>query len=358
MSFEDIIQQEIPKQILEQALKKERLANTYLFYGPPGVGKFLLAWRLAQILLCEDRIDEAQACEKCASCLKVKSFSHPDFYLIFPHPSANKPKEEQEYQQIFIQTKLKEPYQMVEYSKPINISVDRIRALKGQIYRLPFQAERKVVIIEQAESIRIDSANLLLKIFEEPPKDTVIILITSQIDRLLPTVVSRCQKIRFIPLKPGIIRAELEKKFGLQENKAQEYASLAEGSLGLALNFASGRWEKTLENSNLLWKALLSRKIAAQQELIESISAEKDRSAILLLLKMWQYYLRDLCLTKIGAGPSNLTEPRLSSRQLYRSALILNQTRLDYFRNINIKSLLIGLCLNLQNTLLPNQEEN
>lgn len=358
MSFKDIIQQEIPKQILAQALKKERLANTYLFYGPSGVGKFFLAWRLAQVLLCENKTNETQACNKCVSCLKVTQFNHPDFYLIFPHPSANKPKEEQEYQQIFIQTKQKELYQLVEYSKPINISVDRIRALKGEIYRLPFQAERKVVLIEQAESMRIDSVNLLLKIFEEPPQDTVIILITSQIDRLLPTVVSRCQKIRFAPLKIETIRKELQKRYGLEEKKAQGYATLAEGSLGQALNFASGRWEKTLENSSLLWQALLNKKIKAQQELIEIISVEKDRSVVLLLLKMWRYYLRDLYLTKIGAGPGNLTEPRLTSRQLYQSSLVLNQTRLDFFRNIGIKSLLVGLCLNLQNTLLLNQEEN
>src|SRR4030067_1033053 len=191
MSFKQVIGQEIPKQILEQALNKDRVANTYLFYGPPGVGKFLLAWRLAQILLCEQEVNSSTACNRCSSCQKVSQLRHPDLYLIFPHPSVNKPKEEQEFEERFREIKLKEPYQIVEYSRPINISTDKIRFLKEQIYRLPFQSERKVVIVEQAESMRTDSTNLLLKIFEEPPKDTIIILTTSQIDRILPTVNSR-----------------------------------------------------------------------------------------------------------------------------------------------------------------------
>src|SRR3989304_2295005 len=183
MSLARVIGQEIPKQILEQALNKDRLANTYLFYGPPGVGKFLLAWGLAQILLCEQEVGSSTACHRCLSCQKVSQLRHPDLYLIFPHPSANKPKEEQEFEVQFREIKLTEPYQIVEYSRPINISTDKIRFLKEQIYRLPFQSERKVVIIVQAESMRTDSTNLLLKIFEEPPKDTVLVLTTAQIDR-------------------------------------------------------------------------------------------------------------------------------------------------------------------------------
>src|SRR4030067_2805310 len=108
--------------------------------------------------------------------------------------------------------------------------------------------------------MRSDSTNLLLKIFEEPPKDTVIILTTSQIDRMLPTVVSRSQRIRFAPIPPEIINSELQRRFSLDEGKAEYYASLAEGSLGIAINFASGRWEKTLENSYRLWQAIWPKK--------------------------------------------------------------------------------------------------
>ncbi len=369
MSLKEVIGQKVAQEILSQASKKNRLANTYLFYGPPGVGKFLLAWRLAQALLCEKTSGSQFACENCPSCMKVAQLRHPDFYLVFPHPSGDKPKEVQEYEDHFRQAKMADPYQLVEYNRPINISADKIRFLKEQIYRMPFQSERKIVIIEQAESMRSDSTNLLLKIFEEPPGDTVLVLTTSQIDRMLPTVVSRSQKIRFAPIPPEIIKSELQRRFSLDEGKAEYYASLSEGSLGVALNFASGRWEKTLENSYRLWQAMLHKQAKQIQELIEILNLEKDRSQILTLLKIWQYLLRDIFLTSAGLDSGYLILRQLPPQallpsqniappQIYLAFQIVNRARLDFFRSLGIKSLLVGLILSLQAVLVTNPEEN
>ena len=369
MSLKEVVGQKVAQEILSQALKKNRLANTYLFYGPAGVGKFLLAWRLAQTLLCEKPSGNLSACETCPSCLKVARLSHPDLYLVFPHPGGDKPKEMQEYQDHFREAKMAEPYQLVEYNRPINISVDKIRFLKEQIYRMPFQSERKVVIIEQAESMRSDSTNLLLKIFEEPPGDTVLVLTTAQIDRMLPTVVSRSQKIRFAPIPPEIIKSELQRRFSLDEGKAEYYASLSEGSLGIALNFASGRCERTLENSYQLWQAMLHNQAKQIQELIEIFNLEKDRSQILLLLKIWQYLLRDIFVASVGLDSRHLifrpSHPKalrpnrnFAPGQIHLAFQIVNQARLDFFRNLGIKSLLVGLILSLQAVLVTNPEEN
>ena len=375
MSFARVIGQEIPKRILEQVLEKDRLANTYLFYGPPGVGKFLMAWELAKTLLCENRVERLEACGNCSSCLKVSILSHPDLYLVFPHPApakqkeAQKYKEVQEYEESFRQTKIGEPYQIVEYSKPANISVDKIRFLKEQIYRKPFQAEKKVVIIQQAESMRIDSSNLLLKIFEEPPGDTLICLTTSQIDRMLPTVISRSQKIRFAPFRFEVIQAELQKRYSLEAEKAGSYASLSEGSLGIALNFASGKWEKTLELSYLLWQSIWDRKTKEVQEIIELFNIEKDRSQILLLIRLWQYLLRDIYVTAEGVDQrflisgsrlkyASASQRKLNPSRIHLAYQILNQARLDFFRNISIKSILVWLSLRLPEILSADQEGN
>jgi DNA polymerase III subunit delta' len=369
MSLKEVIGQKVAQEILSRALKKNRLANTYLFYGPPGVGKFLLAWRLAQTLLCEKPSENLSACETCPSCLKVARLRHPDLYLVFPHPGGDKPKEVQEHEDHFRQAKMAEPYQLVEYNRPINIPADKIRFLKEQIYRMPFQSERKIVIIEQAESMRSDSTNLLLKIFEEPPGDTVLVLTTSQIDRMLPTVVSRSQKIRFAPIRPEIIKSELQRRFSLDERKAEYYASLSEGSLGVALNFASGRWEKTLENSYRLWQAIWPKQTKEIQELIETFNLEKDRSQILMLLKIWQYLLRDIFLTSAGLDSGYLMLRQLppqalllgqnfAPQQIYLAFQTINRARLDFYRNLGIKSLLVGLVLSLQSILWSHAEEN
>src|SRR4030066_1580279 len=142
-----VIGQKIPQEVLARAINQNRLAGTYLFYGPVGVGKFLLAWELAKVLLCEEKPSPEKSCGHCFSCLKIDTLRHPDFYLLFPHPSSDKVKEQEEFSEHFRHTKIREPYQMVEYSRPVNIAIDNIRSLKKQIYRRPFQSEKKVVII-------------------------------------------------------------------------------------------------------------------------------------------------------------------------------------------------------------------
>ena len=203
--------------------------------------------------------------------------------------------------------------------------------------------------------------NALLKIFEEPPADTIIILTTSQIDRILPTVVSRSQKIRFTPFKPAMVKAQLAEKLALPEEKADYYASLSEGSLGIALNLASGKWEKTLELSFLLWRSLWEKKTGQIQEIIEILNLEKDRSQILLLFRLWQHYLREIYLfcegikpgLPVAYGPIEEFYPTIKYHPLrIQSAFqVLTQARLDFYRNIGIKSILVWLCLALPETL-------
>ncbi len=364
----NLIGQKLPEEILSQSLLSGKLAGTYLFYGPPGVGKFLLAWECAKSLLCSNRRKDSLFCNNCQSCAYVDRLSHPDLYLLFPQPTPRKgkePKESQEFLDEFRQAKIKEPYEILEYSKPINISRDAIRNLKRELYRKPFLADRKVVIIDRAESMRIDSVNLLLKILEEPPGDTTIFLTTSQLDRILPTVVSRSQKIRFSPLSPETIQLQLKDRFSVESDKAEQYARLAEGSLGNAINYASGRWENITSASVDLWLAILDQKTEKMGAIIDALDAEKDRSQILILLKMWQYLARDaallnqkassnLVINRIHAGQLSRLANRFSPRVSFAAFELIDRARLDFYRNLGIKSLLTGLSLALKEILSPN----
>lgn len=366
MSLENILEQEWAKAYLKRALAEERLKGSFLFSGPLGTGKFATACEIAQALLCEKPGGEKEACGKCGSCLKVRQFSHPDFFLLFPHPGSEKPKEVEEYRQEFISTKLEDPYRIVEYTKPVNISRDAVRRLKENIYRSPYQADRKVVLLEQVESMRADSTNLLLKIFEEPPADTVIILTTSQVDRLLPTLVSRCQKVRFLPLTREGIEKYLRETKQVSPEQARLYASLSSGSLGLAQNFASGKWEPALKMSLALWQGVREEKTAQIQEAIEGFEVEKDRAQVLLALKLWQSLLRDSLVKESGGEPVLALERErqpavtrsLNPDQGYTAYQLLNTARLHFYRNLAIRPFLAWLSVSLGKIVSSKEFQN
>ncbi len=200
------------------ALARGRLASTFLFVGPPGVGKRTFALKLAQALLCDTRPEAAlDPCGKCPACQQVEAATHPDVHVVqAPAEASNLPLE------LFIGDK-----------------EHRMRA--GLCYELslkPFSGKRRIGIIDDADLLALgsrESANALLKTLEEPPPKSVLILIGTSQQRQLPTIRSRCQIVRFDPLPDGDV-AELLVSAGLCSDLAlaQEAARLSRGSLSRA----------------------------------------------------------------------------------------------------------------------------
>jgi DNA polymerase-3 subunit delta' len=140
---------------------RKQHAHAYLFHGPAGIGKRVLAERMVASLLCQ-RVAEGEACGQCKACLLLKAGTHPDYFLAQPD----------------------------EPEKPIRI--DQIRALADFVAQTAQLAGRKVVLLEPAEAMNLNASNALLKSLEEPSGDTVLILVSHQSSRLLPTIKSRC----------------------------------------------------------------------------------------------------------------------------------------------------------------------
>ncbi|MCK4353388.1 AAA family ATPase [candidate division WOR-3 bacterium] len=168
MSFNNIIGQEIPKKILISALKSQRIANAYLFYGPNGVGKTLTAKTFAQALNCEE--SKYDSCDICTTCRDIDNQRNPDFEIIIPNEKGN-------------------------------IGIDQIRAIKERSSYRSCWLKYRVTVIREADKLGIEASNAFLKILEEPPPHTIFILTASKKHILLPTIVSRCQEIRFRKLK-------------------------------------------------------------------------------------------------------------------------------------------------------------
>lgn len=201
------------------ALAKGRLASTFLFVGPAGIGKRAFAERLAQVLLCQQNAPaEMQPCGECPGCRGVLAGTHPDLITVAKPPERS--------------------------SLPIELLIGagerRMReGLCHDIGLKPFMGGRKVGIIDDADSLNVEGANCLLKTLEEPPPNSVLILIGTSLDRQLPTIRSRSQIIRFRPLPDAIVaRLLLEQQVVETQEEAERLAAYAEGSPGRARELA------------------------------------------------------------------------------------------------------------------------
>jgi DNA polymerase-3 subunit delta' len=202
-----------------RSLSRGRLASTFLFVGPAGVGKRAFAEKLAQALLCQQAPAEQLApCGHCTACVQVTARTHPDLILI------EKPADKS--------------------TLPISLFVGeperRMReGLCHDIALKPFMGGRKVAIIDDADDLNEESANCLLKTLEEPPPKSVLILIGTSLDKQLPTIRSRCQTVRFRPLEESVVASLLlARQLASTPDEAERLARFSEGSLQRAMELA------------------------------------------------------------------------------------------------------------------------
>ncbi len=196
-----------------------RLASTYLFVGPTGIGKYSFAIKLAQAMLCQNTDESAlDPCGHCESCILALAGNHPDIHPIVKRPDKNR---------LLIEQFLGDD----DHRRQVGLCHEI--ALKPMIGR------RKIAIIDDADLLTIEAANSLLKTLEEPPPGVVLILIGTSASRQLTTIRSRSQIVRFAPLSPEVIvRLLLEQKTVESQQEAQRLAAQADGSLARAIELA------------------------------------------------------------------------------------------------------------------------
>lgn len=214
MAFSEIKGQDRAIKILRRAISNGHIAQTYLFHGPEGVGKRELAVNFAKALNCRNYINDA--CDTCTSCRKINQGIHPDVMLITTEKGEIK----------------------------IGVVKDII---SGMIYH-PLEAKKRVVIVDDADKFNISSSNAFLKTLEEPPLDTVIILVTASPDILPATVLSRSHKLSFGDIPPQTITEILVNKFGISADDAEIASYLSNGSISRAISFSTADVKKVRED--------------------------------------------------------------------------------------------------------------
>jgi len=202
MSFREILGHKRPIAILQRVIETGRLPAAYLFAGPDGIGKKLVALNLAKALNCKGEIG-SDCCDSCIPCRKIDKRIHPDVSLIEPEGSS--------------------------------LKIEQARDAQQDISLKPYEGRKKVYIFDQAEKMTEAAENALLKTLEGPAGETLLVLVTSSPHSLLPTVLSRTQRIRFDPLSLEEVASYLMRIRSWEAERSRFVASLSGGSLGRAL---------------------------------------------------------------------------------------------------------------------------
>jgi DNA polymerase-3 subunit delta' len=261
--------------LLSRAIARGTLPPALLLAGPAGVGKRRAAIAIASAINCINPQStpeiERDACGECASCRRIVRGVHPDVILLEPGETGT-------------------------------IKIDEVRdAVKQAGYR-PFEARRRVVIIDEADALVGPAQNALLKTLEEPPSASIFILVSSMPDALLPTVISRCPRLRFGPLSAGDIAAVLRRDHDYSEAEAHAAAAAADGSIGHALAAESADLAEARDAARRLLDAAARgndpvRRIDAAKALTSAKSTSAgERDQLSALLRAAASLLRDLAI--------------------------------------------------------------
>lgn len=210
MPFSEIIGQERPIRILQSAIQCGDISHAYLFSGPEGIGKKLTAFAFAKTLNCLSL--EGDSCGNCLNCKKFENGNFPDFFLIEPVDG--------------------------------HIKIEVIRELKKKISFRPYEGKFKIVAINGIEEMTSGAANSFLKTLEEPTVATIFILICHNFSMLLPTIISRCQRIQFNLIPLEIIKNILVNNLQVNPEDAFLSASYSQGCLGKAIKMEIGEFQK------------------------------------------------------------------------------------------------------------------
>lgn len=280
MPFSDIVGHKKQLESLRSALANNRLHHAYLFLGPDGVGKRTVALSLTKAILC--RVMSYDFCGQCGDCLRVQNGNHPDVRVV------------------------------ERLHKKNEITIQQVRELERELSYRSFTGGMKIAVLDPASLMNYPAQNALLKTLEEPPRGSLLILLSTSAGALLTTLVSRCARLSFAPLPAEAVAHFLTARKGVPRGKAELLATMSMGSLGRAV---SVEIEKMIER-RAAWAERLSSLTAADlpgwMALAEEIAS--DREGSLQFLEWAKLWYRDILICQVTGHSREASNPDLEDR--------------------------------------------
>ena len=264
--FADIVGQEQLREHLENAVRMGKVSHAYIINGERNAGKEFIAKTFAMAVQCENRQD-AEPCGECHSCKQALSGNHPD--IIF-----------------------------ITHEKPGTIGVDDIRRqINGDVAIKPYSGPKKIYIVSEGEKMTVQAQNALLKTLEEPPEYAIILILTDNVNTLLPTILSRCVVLNMKPVRDAQIKEYLMENMGIPDYKADICVAFARGNVGKARLLAnSEEFDKVKEEAITLLKYIGEMELHEIVAAIKKINEYKfDVNDYMDILSIWY---RDVLLFK------------------------------------------------------------
>ena len=325
MPWSRVVGQERATETLARALASGRVAGTYLFHGPPGTGPRAAALAFAQALQCERRGRTADrrggpdgdACGVCLACTKAARLVHPDVhvYLPFPRVSTRAGQDDRpaDYAERLARLAL-DPYAPVDYRQRATLDAEGVtnkqvqhrktpvdQFLRHDMTFVPAEGRHVVGILTDADRLRTEAANSLLKLLEEPAPDVVLVLTAERVENVLPTILSRCQRVRFDPLPAAAIEGALVAR-DVPADRAAFVARMADGSFTRALELVGS---EALQAHRALALDFLRTAYTGRPDLVAPAVAEAaglGRETLKGWFDLVTAWVRDLVLQAAGAG--------------------------------------------------------
>jgi DNA polymerase-3 subunit delta' len=353
--------------ILARAHRSERIASTYLFHGPNGVGIWSLAVHFAALVNCESPFEDSQddtqrPCGKCGPCRLTFDLNYEGLELIVPITSHKNLSEAMELARVCIDEKRADPLATLSSSSPTSIPIAMAREVARKLSLRAQPGITRVVLFYRMDKMKQVAADALLKLIEEPPPETIIILTAPRPDMLLPTIQSRSQMVRLTRLPEDKMIKHLRENHRIPEEKASIAARISEGILSKAIQVAQSLSsdDSAFRHTALdLFAAIFQRSPAEQMVRMRDNLNFRDRGQIESLLDMWQTLIRDCHYIATADSTEGLTNLDLAerirplasafadSRSAETMVAAIKNTLADMRRNVHIQTALAALTLQL-----------